>query len=307
MVQVTGGVWCQGSGVAGAVVANGEAAVRTDANGRYALDCQPGAHAFVTLTVPSGTRAPEGFFRPLTADPATVDFELVPAPERTGTCFRLAHITDLHLGVDEGRLTSAEHLLADLRDVVAECAPDLIVASGDLTNRGSRDELEALRQVFAGVQTPIFPLFGGHDGNEERAGGQPDTTFARHFEQLLGPAWYSLDWGGRHLVFYPLEDRFFSAADRVRKQRWLLADLGLQPSGRDLVLVTHTPPPVAFLEEVGRSRRVDLLYGHWHSSKVFTHGRVRVVAVPPLSFGGIDARPRGYGVVEFGRPGAACC
>ena len=292
-----------GCGIPDVCVSNGESVLRTDEDGRYVLEADPEGHRFVQITVPDRFRPRETFF--LRADvwsaaPDGVDFALEPAPDRARTSFVLAQITDTHVVEEERRgLSNTEWLAEDLRRLVEMAGPDLIVASGDLTNRGRPEELRA---YLAGIQTsevPVFSLFAGHDGNEERQAGPPDRTFTRNWETYIGPAYYSLDWGGKHIMLYPTEDHFFSPEDRERKARWLSADLDAQPPGREIVVVLHTPPTAAFLDRLG-SRNVRLvLYGHWHSSKVFGYGDMVVAATPPFCFGGIDTMPRGFRTVKF--------
>ncbi len=321
-----------GRGLDGVSVSNGERIVQTDGEGRYALEVQPEAHRFVFVTVPDGFRAPSGFYRSAldwTDAQEGVDFGLEPAPERAGRRFRLAQITDTHV-VTEGEAHSSGEVLAEaLQQLVREAEPDLIVVSGDLTDWGRLPELTRFREAVETVSTPVFPLFGGHDGNEERYGGisvdaylrmsvtpnnpklkeivekHAGRTLTRHFEAVLGPSYYSFDWGGRHFAFYPNEQSFFSPADRERKERWFRADLGLQPADREIVVVVHTPPPVSFLEALGRYNVRLVLHGHWHSSKVFSYGDMVVAAAPPVCFGGIDTSPKGYRLVRFGEEDAA--
>ena len=66
-------------------------------------------------------------------------------------------------------MVSPPMVARDLRDVHT-AAPDLdlIVATGDLTNRGDVPSLRALRRTLARSSTPVVPVFGGHDGNHER-------------------------------------------------------------------------------------------------------------------------------------------
>ena len=80
----------------------------------------------------------------------------------------------------------------------------------------------------------MFPLFAGHDGQEERQqAGTAGLTCARNWEAEVGPAYFSFDWGSRHFVLYPNEEALFSAADQARKSAWLEADLAFQPAGRE--------------------------------------------------------------------------
>lgn len=298
-----------GRGLGGVFVSNGEQIVQTDEEGRYALAVEPEAHRFVFVTVPDSFRATSGFYsstRNWMGAHDGVDFGLEPAPERAARQFTLVQITDTHVVTEGEMLTSGEVLAEALQQLVREADPDLIVASGDLTNRGELAELYRFRGAIETVATPFFPLFGGHDGNEERQEGTSQTgnTFTRHFEAVLGPSYYSFDWGGRHFAFYPNEQSFFSPEDQERKETWFWADLDLQPADREIVVVVHTPPPVSFLEALSRYNVRLVLHGHWHSSKVFSYKEMVVAATPSFCFGGIDTSPRGYRVVQFGEDGA---
>ena len=297
-----------GRGLGGVLVSNGEQIVQTDEEGRYALEVEPGVHRFVFVTVPDGFRATSEFYsstRNWTDAQDGVDFGFESVPERATRQFTLVQITDTHVVTEGEMLTSGEVLVESLQQLVREADPDVIVVSGDLTNRGELAELYCFREAQETVSTPVFPLFGGHDGNEERyEGGSADNTFTRNFEAVLGPSYYSFDWGGRHFAFYPNEQSFFSLADQERKEVWFWADLALQPADREIVVVVHTPPPVSFLEALSRYNVRLVLHGHWHSSKVFSYKEMVVAATPAFCFGGIDTSPRGYRVARFGEEGA---
>lgn len=299
--------------MAGVAVSNGEHVVRTGRDGSYQLPVEPGGHAFAWVVTPDGFRPVESFYRAVADPDQALDFDLVPAPERLRRSFRLAHITDLHLIVDRRypgwELTSATCLEKSLADLAREAEPDLIVAGGDLTNHGSLEEMEAVHRVLAGVEPPLFPLFGNHDGSEERRlqlarEGKADLTFTRHYEHFFGPPYYSFDWGGRHFVLLMDFDRCFSPRDRRRKSAWLQADLRMQPPHREIVLVQHGPPAADFLESLEEFDVRFLLYGHRHASKVFSWGDTGVMCTPPLCFGGADNTPCGYRLLDFADSGA---
>ncbi len=327
-IQVRGRVIDDSSarGLAGVCVSNGEQIVRTNDEGKYELAVEPAVHRFVFVTVPDGFSAGEGVYRSTlewSESRDGVDFRLSPSPERSGRSFTLAQITDTHI-VTEGDTHTSGPVLADaLQQLERDVEPDLIIASGDLTDWGTLDQLTAFRDAAASISTPVFPLFGGHDGNQERMGGiaveeflqmkavpnnprlnelvrkQEGNASTLHYEALLGPTYYCLDWGGRHFVLWPNEDSYYSPAGLERKERWLWADLALQPEDREVVVVVHTPPPAAFLHALSQYNVRLLLHGHWHSSKVFSYGDMVVAAAPPVCFGGIDTSPRGYRLVRF--------
>lgn len=333
-IQVRGRVIDDDSehGLTGVSVSNGEQIVQTDGEGRYELDVETGTHRFVFVTVPDGYHAQDGYYRSA-ADWSEaqdgVDFRLSPFPVRSRRSFTLAQITDTHIVTEGDTHTSGPVLSEALRQIEREAKPDLIIASGDLTDWGTIEQLTAFRDAVRTISTPVFPLFGGHDGNQERMGGITVDEFVElkatpnnpklaeigrkfaglpatlHYEAFLGPTYYSLDWGGRHFAFFPNEDAYYPPADLERKAQWLRADLALQPPDREIVVIVHTPPPESFLRELSRYKVRLVLHGHWHSSKVHKRGDMVVAAAPPVCFGGIDTSPRGYRAVRFSDRGAA--
>ena len=308
------------SGVGGVHVSNGEDVVRTDSSGKYTLEADPAVHSFALLTVPNGYRAAGSFFRPLPATSGEVHFELETDPGRAAPSFTLAQVTDTHVRSEpfyrpQGAWLGPETgpaLTRELRQLERETGSDLIVCTGDLTDWGTMAELNLFRDSIAPIQTPTFPVYGGHDGTEELTaqGGEREgfkyvesESCIRNYQTVLGPVHYSFDWGGRHFVVFSKEDSYFTLEDVGRKERWLLQDLELQPDGRETTLFMHTPPSVEFLDQLGRYNVTLLLYGHTHCSKMFTHGGITAATPTPLCFGGYDTGPRGYLAVKFAERG----
>jgi outer membrane protein assembly factor BamB len=77
----------------------------------------------------------------------------------------------------------------------------------------------------------------------------------------------------------------------------------LQPDDREIVIAVHGPPPPAFLDRLRQFTVGLILFGHWHSNKVYADGEVVLSAAPSFCFGGIDTSPRGYRLVKFGDDG----
>jgi outer membrane protein assembly factor BamB len=347
VIPVAGRVFdeASGRGLGGVLVSNGELVTRTGDDGDYALEIALDAHRFITVTTPRGYRPARAFYGRTpdvvaahlgsSSSPATLDFPLLPAPERGRDGVTIAHISDTHVVVDADRkrpevrqpapvpagdegaalrwklfhaperdLPTRDVLAGDLRLVAGFCAPDFVVATGDLTNAGTLAQLRAYREAIDGTAVPVYSVFGGHDGNEERAdgggpGSEPAISYTQHYEAVLGPAWYSFDWGPWHFVAYPEEDHFFTRADRERKARWLQADLAQQPTGRPVALLLHRSPGPALLATL-RPFDVRLaLYGHAHCSRIRVLGEMLAAEAPPLCIGGIDTRPRGFRLVRL--------
>ncbi len=70
---------------------------------------------------------------------------------------RLAHISDLHFGHHDPAISST--LAAD----VAAQNPDVLVASGDFTQRGTASEFRQACQFLETIEAPVFAVPGNHD------------------------------------------------------------------------------------------------------------------------------------------------
>ena len=71
---------------------------------------------------------------------------------------RILHLSDLHMGKRE-----EPELGPTLASLVAELAPELVVASGDLTHRGRREQHESAHAFLAGLGPPVLAVPGNHD------------------------------------------------------------------------------------------------------------------------------------------------
>ena len=307
LTQIKGRVFDAASnrGIEGVSVSNGETITQSGSDGRYSLAIDPQQDRYVFISVPAGYRPQDRFYALLGADPLPdiLDFALIAAPERAQESFRLIHLSDTHVVLDDSGAVSQEILASDLSELVSSTRPDLAIVTGDLTNLGTIEELESYRTAIGSVSIPVFSVFGGHDGNIERRSTNADTPCTRNFEATLGPTYYSFDWGGYHFVIYATEDTYFSSVDRERKERWLWADLALQPDYRRSVVLFHTAPDEGLLSGLSQRNVALVLHGHWHSSRVFTWGETIVASASAACFGGIDTRPRGCREVSFSPQG----
>jgi 3',5'-cyclic AMP phosphodiesterase CpdA len=71
---------------------------------------------------------------------------------------RLLHVSDVHAGTHEE--PEVEQALARL---VERTEPQLVVASGDLANRGRRDQLERAAALLRSLGPPVLAVPGNHD------------------------------------------------------------------------------------------------------------------------------------------------
>jgi 3',5'-cyclic AMP phosphodiesterase CpdA len=96
----------------------------------------------------------------------------------------LVHLSDLHCGkVDD-------QLLAPLRDLVHRIAPDVVVVSGDLTQRARSEQFEQARAWLDTLPGPQIIVPGNHDislYNVFRRFLQPLTRYKRYITDDLDP------------------------------------------------------------------------------------------------------------------------
>ena len=309
------------SGIPAILVSNGEEVVLTDSKGGYEIIAEPDIHSFIFISVPDMYRPEDTFYQAVpsgTKNP--LDFTLLTDVDRTNEEFVLAQITDTHVRAEpyyrsQGAWLGPEtgpRLTHDLNQIERESNPDLILATGDLTDTGTIPELKLWRDSTGPLHTPIYPVYGGHDGSEEMQaqGGNRDKyeyiegiSCVQNYQRVIGPFYYSFNWGGRHFIAFSKEDSYLTTTDRVRKDSWLINDLSSQPDGVDSVVFMHTPPAEEFLELIAAHNVKLVLFGHTHSSKAFEYKGIAVGGPTPLCFGGYDTNSRGYRLVRFTRQG----
>ncbi|MGH2841157.1 MAG: metallophosphoesterase family protein, partial [Solirubrobacteraceae bacterium] len=71
---------------------------------------------------------------------------------------RLIHVSDVHVGAREQPLVESP-----LRALVDRVQPDLVIATGDLTHRGRRDQHERVATLLRGLAAPVLAVPGNHD------------------------------------------------------------------------------------------------------------------------------------------------
>ena len=290
-----------GHALAGLAVSNGDRIVETDASGAYAIDAVPDKHQFVFVSVPDGYDPSFGFFHATTGwdeDREDVDFLLLRLTESETDEPIFAQFSDTHLGTERSAKMTAELIAADVCQLVDESHPGLILATGDLTSRGLETQFIDWKAAVQSVAVPLIPMFGNHDRDSNRAESPCETRPTRGFERIFGPTYRSFDWAGIHFSLYVGDDQFFTAVDRIRRDRWLKADLARQSRDRPIVVVDHFPPEEERWDLLRRHNVGLVLYGHWHSSKVYERDGILVATTPSFSYGAIDGQPRGYRLVR---------
>lgn len=192
----------------------------------------------------------------------------------------LVHLSDLHFGRVDATL------IAPLTALVAEIAPDVLVVSGDLTQRARSTEFIAARAFLDTLPAPQIVVPGNHDislHNLFYRFLRPLAKFARHITADLEPFYIDAEIavvGVNTARSLTIKDGRVNAAQMAR----LRARLAKVPPDVIKVIVTHhpfdLPDTYASNELVGRADAAlqtfascdadVLLAGHLHASHAGT-------------------------------------
>jgi len=218
----------------------------------------------------------------------------------------IAQITDIHLGFDQGNPDEVnrqrlDHTLQTL--IKSPNRPDLLLATGDLTEHGDLRSYEALKEALATLPFPAFTCLGNHDKRANFSTVFPDVPVAEGFVQ------YAVDLDGLRLILLDtLEEGRHGGAFCEARAAWLNRTLDAAPDVPTLIVMHHPPVPVGigwmdpgadepwvirFRETIaGRSQIVAILCGHLHRSVVapFQGTTLAVCAATAVQLG-LDLRP----------------
>jgi len=151
----------------------------------------------------------------------------------------IAQVTDIHLGFDpdnpaEFNRKRLDQVLRALND--GPNRPDLLLATGDLTDRGDADSYRRLANAFSQCDFPVWPCMGNHD---DRA------NFAQHFlhiRQEDGFVQYVIPLEGRRIIMLDtLEPDRHGGAFCERRAEWLSARLDEDATTPTLIVMHHPP------------------------------------------------------------------
>lgn len=154
----------------------------------------------------------------------------------------IAQVTDIHLGFDRGNPAefNRQRLNQVLRALIdGPNRPDLLLATGDLTEYGDPESYRALAETFGQCPFPVWLAMGNHD---DRA------HFAEHFPHIAqadGFVQYAVDLPGRRiLILDTLEPGRHGGAFCEARAAWLAARLDEDAQTPTLIVMHHPPVEV---------------------------------------------------------------
>ena len=208
----------------------------------------------------------------------------------------IAQVTDIHLGFEpdnpaEFNRKRLDQVLKALKSMTPQ--PDMLIATGDLTEFGDAESYRRLVNAFAQLDFPVWPMVGNHDLR---------TNFAQHFPDVPqhdGFVQYTVDAGPlRLIVIDTLEDGRHGGAFCDVRAAWLTERLD-EDRSHPTVIVMHHPPVEVGIEWMnthpeedwvqrfracvaGRSNIVAIICGHLHRA-ITTQWEGTTIAICPAT------------------------
>lgn len=195
---------------------------------------------------------------------------LLPLPGALASgAFRFAWLSDTHVGTE----TAAADLRAAVRDL--NTLPDVafVVISGDITEYGSRVQLNLTKDILADLKVPYHIIPGNHDTKWSESG-------ATDFPRVFGSDRFVFDHGGYRFIgmhqgpLMKMGDGHFAPQDL----RWLDETLApLRDKRQPIIFITHYPLDdgiANWFEVVDRLKKVNtqvVLVGHGHSNRKMSY------------------------------------
>jgi 3',5'-cyclic-AMP phosphodiesterase len=188
------------------------------------------------------------------------------AAEQEVCAMLIAQVTDIHLGFDPDNPTEfnrkrLDTILAHFGSMSVR--PDILLATGDLVDRGSIESYRRLKAAFTAVSMPVWPCLGNHDNRESFCSVFSDIPTAEGFVQY---AVYQD--GQRFLILDTLDEGRHGGGFCNVRAGWLKAQLEADATTPTMLVMHHPPVEVGIAwmntdpDEPWVARFADAIDGH---------------------------------------------
>jgi hypothetical protein len=236
-------------GVAAARISDQAQTVVSGADGKWAIADSRGT-GIVAVSAPAGYRPEGAFWKKVAAasSPGRIDFALVPAPAPRE--FSFLHASDCHVSPSSiGRLRAVRALVEARRPAFVLMTGDLVKDALRVGEQEARGYYDLYLQEIARFPVPVRSVPGNHEnfGIERHLSGVSTSNpfYGKGmYRELLGPNYYSFDFGGVHFIgldSVDIDDLWYYGHIDARQLQWLEGDLATVPPSTPVVTFNHIP------------------------------------------------------------------
>ena len=301
--NVYGLISCDGTGVPGVVVSDGEEVTVTDENGVYYLNSKE-SNQVVFMSVPAGYEAEVNgvlpkFHKMLDGNAYTTeraDWNLVKVDNADHILYVLG---DMHLANRTNDISQFNDFVTDIKTQINanKAKKQYALTLGDMTwdlywYTNAFDlytYVETVNSKLSGIQ--IFNTIGNHDHDMNSAG---DFNTVSAFKRAVAPTYYSFNIGNVHYIV--LDDilctndgtgnRTYDSSLTVSQLDWLRKDLSYVDKSKTLVITMHAQvyneggsSAIQFssqLEDLVKGYKTHIMTAHthviWNNDKTASNG-----------------------------------
>tara|TARA_A100001037_G_scaffold300001_1_gene326691 strand:+ start:76 stop:882 length:807 start_codon:yes stop_codon:yes gene_type:complete len=156
----------------------------------------------------------------------------------------IAQITDFHISLPGQRMDEMFRTSSFLEQAVAhllslEPSPDLVLATGDLVDKGVPEEYARLKDILNPIDAPLYFIPGNHDDRDEMRRAFSDLDYWSRDDEFLH---YVIDeWPVRLIGLDTLIPGKISGELCEERLRWLSDRLAEDPEKPTLIFMHHPP------------------------------------------------------------------
>lgn len=221
---------------------------------------------------------------------------LVLGAQAQQSCFRFAHLTDLHISPNNAQPT--EDLLRSVAQLNATDGLDFVIVTGDLTEEGDRASLEKVKSCLDLLKMPHYTVLGNHETKWSESGC---TAFA----EIFGAERFKLEHKGFLFLGFNSGPLMRMAYGHVVPQdiRWMKEEIKKAGKEQKVILATHYPMMEGDVDnwyqvtDAVRPYNVRLFIGgHYHRDRELRYDGIPGVLVRS-NLRDREGKP-GYGIYE---------
>jgi 3',5'-cyclic-AMP phosphodiesterase len=155
----------------------------------------------------------------------------------------IAQISDLHVAEPDAWVRQLVDSNANLSAAIdylnsLKPRPDLVVATGDLTDNGTTEEYRLLRNIFEALEIPLYVIPGNHDEVEALVVG---LDHHRYLPREGGALQYVVEGTPRIVAVDTTKPGYHEGLLGSERLSWLDETLSAEPAMPTMVMMHHPP------------------------------------------------------------------